>query len=126
MCRSISRYCECFRAGSLCVPGRCSCTGCKNAIGFEAERSAAMTKCLIKHRKRDTFGGGDGGPLVQRRESCSCRKSHCLMKYCECFEAKRRCGDDCKCLDCRNSYGRPKQKQARARSAKSAKAKSST
>eukprot|EP00586_Coscinodiscus_wailesii_P015724 CAMPEP_0172501610 /NCGR_PEP_ID=MMETSP1066-20121228/151464_1 /TAXON_ID=671091 /ORGANISM="Coscinodiscus wailesii, Strain CCMP2513" /LENGTH=150 /DNA_ID=CAMNT_0013276501 /DNA_START=355 /DNA_END=807 /DNA_ORIENTATION=- len=36
---------------------------------------------------------------------CRCKKSACLKKYCECFEAGVMCGDKCKCLDCLNFIG---------------------
>ena len=36
---------------------------------------------------------------------CRCKKSACLKKYCECFEAGVTCGEKCKCLDCLNYDG---------------------
>jgi protein lin-54 len=33
---------------------------------------------------------------------CTCRKSKCLKKYCECLSAGLKCGQWCKCLDCHN------------------------
>jgi hypothetical protein len=46
-------------------------------------------------------------PLLSSKEvkekckSCTCKKSHCLKQYCECFAAKRAC-EGCKCMDCYN------------------------
>jgi len=34
--------------------------------------------------------------------SCSCQRSKCRQKYCECFAAGVPCGDRCKCKDCQN------------------------
>mmetsp|Transcript_38847 Transcript_38847/g.99709 ORF Transcript_38847/g.99709 Transcript_38847/m.99709 type:complete len:460 (-) Transcript_38847:25-1404(-) len=34
---------------------------------------------------------------------CSCKKSKCLKRYCECFAAGRICGPHCKCTGCCNN-----------------------
>ena len=34
--------------------------------------------------------------------SCTCKNSQCLKLYCKCFSAKSFCGDQCKCIDCKN------------------------
>jgi hypothetical protein len=36
---------------------------------------------------------------------CKCRKSACLKKYCECFNAGARCTDKCICTGCQNHGG---------------------
>jgi hypothetical protein len=33
---------------------------------------------------------------------CSCKRSKCLKRYCECFAADVACTSTCKCLDCGN------------------------
>lgn len=39
---------------------------------------------------------------VSHIKGCNCKKSNCLKKYCECFCAGVKCGDSCKCDDCKN------------------------
>jgi len=36
--------------------------------------------------------------------ACSCKKSHCLKKYCCCYAMGKECGEYCECVDCRNRY----------------------
>lgn len=73
-------YCSCFKNGKGCNE-RCSCQGCKNIQDSQNENRQIRKKTII---------------------ICNCTKSKCSKKYCECYAAGRKCGEDCKCLDCRN------------------------
>lgn len=33
---------------------------------------------------------------------CSCQKSHCKKKYCDCFAQGLKCTRNCICMDCHN------------------------
>ena len=42
--------------------------------------------------------------VQQHTKGCHCRKSNCLKKYCQCFQAGIKCGPNCKCQDCKNDH----------------------
>lgn len=40
---------------------------------------------------------------MNKKISCNCKKTKCLKLYCECYNAGKICGGDCKCLNCSNT-----------------------
>lgn len=39
---------------------------------------------------------------TKRKITCSCKNSHCIKFYCECFRKNGYCGSYCKCKNCKN------------------------
>lgn len=62
----------------------------------------SSSKCINNLFKRIQE---DAGEVQKHHKGCACRKSGCLKKYCECFQANVLCSENCKCMDCKNFDG---------------------
>jgi len=99
-------YCECFSAAKLCSD--CSCVGCLNGAQHGAEREDARRATLqrnptaFKPKILQATEAEAASTAGHHLRGCFCKKSGCLKKYCECFEAGATCCENCKCEKCHN------------------------
>ncbi|KAL4460025.1 hypothetical protein ABPG74_003551 [Tetrahymena malaccensis] len=101
--KCLKLYCECFLRGNYCND-QCICTECGNNDKNLEEREKAIEEA--KTRNSDAFNLKfkiTNNATVTHKKGCNCKRTHCLKKYCECYNAGLKCTDNCKCEGCKNT-----------------------
>ena len=79
--RCIKKYCECYSNNRYCK--NCHCVNCLNKFihkGNEPPKESVESNEVF----------------------CTCTKSNCNKKYCECFKSSQKCTFKCRCINCKN------------------------
>lgn len=107
--RCLKLYCECFASGRYC--DGCNCNNCHNNKDHESLRQTAVVAILERNpnafRPKVAIEEDEDVGSVKHHKGCNCKKSWCLKKYCECFQAGVLCSESCRCVGCKNYAGSP-------------------
>ncbi|MCQ2817829.1 MAG: TCR domain-containing protein [archaeon] len=85
------RYCACYSKKHCCTK-ECTCQNCEN----------------INPNASTTFRPGGDSNKKAEIITCTCTKSNCKKKYCECYKSRKECNWLCRCVGCENCTERKK------------------
>ena len=84
--KCIKKYCECFANNRFCKD--CNCVDCMN-------KSTFLNNNNISNSSKELSENGE--------VFCTCTKSNCNKKYCECYKINKKCNEKCRCVNCLNT-----------------------
>eukprot|EP00826_Nyctotherus_ovalis_P025710 TRINITY_DN1996_c0_g1_i1.p1 TRINITY_DN1996_c0_g1~~TRINITY_DN1996_c0_g1_i1.p1 ORF type:complete len:314 (-),score=64.18 TRINITY_DN1996_c0_g1_i1:231-1172(-) len=94
--KCLKLYCECFASQGYC--SGCNCTDCHNMPEYRKE----ISENIRKIRKKNPVGLMRSQGRKEVSIGCNCKKSECRRNYCYCYKNNKKCGDNCKCTQCKN------------------------
>ncbi|XP_050363583.1 protein tesmin/TSO1-like CXC 2 isoform X2 [Argentina anserina] len=110
--KCLKLYCDCFSAGIYCDT-TCACQECFNRPQYEdmvletrqkieLRNPLAFAPKIVEHEDEKQVTPAS----ARHKRGCNCKKSMCLKKYCECYQANVGCSYGCRCEGCQNTYGK--------------------
>jgi len=94
--KCLKLYCECFASQGYC--SGCNCVDCHNTPASRQEIKAIIAKI----KKKNPIGIMRNQGTKESSVGCNCKKSECRRNYCYCYKNNKKCGEYCKCVDCKN------------------------
>ena len=106
--KCIKKYCECYSSGNLCY--NCKCENCENKPYFIENKNNIIKK--EEENNNDIIDLNEDENEEKKLIICTCSKSGCNKNYCECFKAKVKCNNKCRCIKCLNKQDEKKDIEA--------------
>ena len=82
------KYCECYNSHRYCFG--CNCKNCQNLPPKNSFTNKHPDE-IEKEKKNNEV-------II-----CTCTKSGCNKKYCECYKSGNKCSELCRCIGCENT-----------------------
>jgi hypothetical protein len=108
--KCIKKYCECFSSGVFCQ--NCKCENCENKPylidnnnnnnNINKKEEELNENKTIKQISESEIICDINDNYSKKLIICTCSKSGCNKNYCECFKAKVKCNNKCRCIKCLN------------------------
>lgn len=120
--RCVKKYCECYSNKVFCY--NCKCENCENKPAFindnikdnnsmsinkkeceneiNEDKYNSSTNNKNKQQINETINDDINDNNLKKLIICTCSKSGCNKNYCECFKAKVKCNNKCRCIKCLN------------------------
>ncbi|PPS12714.1 hypothetical protein GOBAR_AA07925 [Gossypium barbadense] len=77
----------------------------RNPLAFSPKIVQPVTEFPLSNRED---GNRKTPSSARHKRGCNCKRSMCLKKYCECYQANVGCSIGCRCEGCKNVYGKKK------------------
>ncbi|RWR72392.1 CRC domain-containing protein [Cinnamomum micranthum f. kanehirae] len=119
--KCLKLYCDCFNAGEYCTEP-CTCKNCFNRPVYEdtvldirqqieSRNSLAFAPKIVQCGQESPQNSGEDSnqktpASARHKRGCTCKKSRCLKKYCECYKVGVGCSSECRCEGCKNVFGK--------------------
>ena len=91
--KCMKKYCECFANNKFCK--NCVCIDCKN----KNEEILTDNKENKENKENNSLSINKDSKAI----FCTCSKSGCNKKYCDCYKENKRCNIKCRCINCLNA-----------------------
>lgn len=106
--KCLKLYCRCFKGGIYC--DNCKCKDCHNTPDHVDEVVLAGIKKAMNITDNSNTTFEQRGNFINNLKNstnnifkgCTCKKTGCLLNYCECFKRGIGCSYLCECSNCQN------------------------